>query len=455
MDNSLSVKRANYITAFLEQYFDEIAPMDFYRFIFPLGSFEKKGVFETGKYNGILREITNDYYTDENDIKHRKVNRYVVTDDLQILSDVIERNTDEFVILQPLSFVGKSAIYKNARDLYALAIDLDGINIEELGDRTNGLHELIYQLENSMILPKPTFIVMSGTGLHLYFVMEEPIPLYPEVVEELTKMKDTLTDMFWYGSISSLDDNVQYEPIQQPFRVVGTCTKLGTKVRAFVYTGERVSLDYINSFIPDNSRANIKDALKKPHNIKENSIATSNKRGHWIFKKDVYYNWLELLRNDKKHFVYGNRYWGVFILCATARKCNIPFDELEQDAYSLIPILNNLSETYPFTEDDVAAAFKGYSEKYFTLSVDFINHKCKDVLHKTKRNYRKQEQHLQLARGIRELKEQMGESVSGGGRPTKQEQVKEWRALHPEGKKIECERALGLSRHTVLKWWND
>ena len=31
--------------------------------------------------------------------------------------------------------------------------------------------------------------------------------------------------------------------------------------------------------------------------------------------------------------------------------------------------------------------------------------------------------------------------------------VVEWRQLHPDGKKIECERETGLSRHTVLKWW--
>ncbi len=31
--------------------------------------------------------------------------------------------------------------------------------------------------------------------------------------------------------------------------------------------------------------------------------------------------------------------------------------------------------------------------------------------------------------------------------------VQNWRQQHPDGRKIDCERETGLSRHTVLKWW--
>ena len=43
----------------------------------------------------------------------------------------------------------------------------------------------------------------------------------------------------------------------------------------------------------------------------------------------------------------------------------------------------------------------------------------------------------------------------GNGRPNKEQLVKQWRIDNPQGKKIECERELGLSRHTVLKWWDN
>ena len=43
------------IAAALESQFDEVHYLDFYRDIFPEGSFEERGVYEDGKYNGICR----------------------------------------------------------------------------------------------------------------------------------------------------------------------------------------------------------------------------------------------------------------------------------------------------------------------------------------------------------------------------------------------------------------
>ena len=47
------------------------------------------------------------------------------------------------------------------------------------------------------LLPRPTFIVSSGTGLHLYFVLEEPVPLYREFAMELQELKRELTRLVW------------------------------------------------------------------------------------------------------------------------------------------------------------------------------------------------------------------------------------------------------------------
>ena len=35
----------------------------------------------------------------------------------------------------------------------------------------------------------PTFLVLSGNGLHLYYVFEEPIDLYPNIKIQLKKPK--------------------------------------------------------------------------------------------------------------------------------------------------------------------------------------------------------------------------------------------------------------------------
>ena len=75
-------------------------------------------------------------------------------------------------------------------------------------------------------------------------------------------------------------------------------------------------------------------------------------------------------------------------------------------------------------------------------------------LKKSKRNGRKQAVHLKIARATLEImNEENGSALQG--RVSKQKIVREWRLLNPDGKKIDCERETGLSRHTILKWWNE
>ena len=62
------------IVAALESSFDEIHYLDFYREIFPEGSFEEKGVYEDGKYNGIAVAIEKG---------GKRTKRLTVTDDLK------------------------------------------------------------------------------------------------------------------------------------------------------------------------------------------------------------------------------------------------------------------------------------------------------------------------------------------------------------------------------------
>ncbi len=40
---------------------------------------------------------------------------------------------------------------------------------------------------NKDILPQATFVVNSRTGLHLYYVLKEPVPMYPVQPEMLER----------------------------------------------------------------------------------------------------------------------------------------------------------------------------------------------------------------------------------------------------------------------------
>ena len=107
-----------------------------------------------------------------------------------------------------------------------------------------------------------------------------------------------------------------------------------------------------------------------------------------------------------------------------------------------------------FTKRDVLDAMNMYQENYVTYSRAEVERVSGISVPPNKRNGRKQDKHLQLARGIRELKSSMGEAVSGGGRPDKQKIVQKWRLKNPEGTKYQCVKDTGLSKNTVKKWWS-
>ena len=101
--------------------------------------------------------------------------------------------------------------------------------------------------------PRPTYIVASGTGVHLYYVFEKPVPLFRNIVEQLEKLKRRITWQAWTQGASSLHDKVQYESLFQGFRVVGTITKTGSRCRAFK-SGEKITVEYLNQFVPEDYR---------------------------------------------------------------------------------------------------------------------------------------------------------------------------------------------------------
>ncbi|KAA8815731.1 hypothetical protein [Bifidobacterium vespertilionis] len=74
----------------------------------------------------------------------------------------------------------------------------------------------------------PTYIISSGTGLHLYYLLEEPIALHKSNAKALKEFKHALTEMLWTEDTSQLKDR-QQQGIYQGFRIVGSASKLGSR----------------------------------------------------------------------------------------------------------------------------------------------------------------------------------------------------------------------------------
>lgn len=445
--------------AHLEQFLEQVEQYDFYREIFPKGSFERRGRQDDNKPNGIAVTLPSKGGS-INGIAlgiegNGRASRYIITDDLRKLSELVDT---DFTIMAPISYYGMKRSGKMARFLYALAFDLDGVGMPQLRDV---LHQM-----NKGILPKATFVVNSGTGLHLYYVLSEPVPMYPQNQHYLKELKYSLTRQIWNRFTSTIKQP-QMQGLMQGFRVVGSGSKLGKDYPVVAYRfGDRVELDSLLDFVPASNGERQKlqgimrkasmpltEAKEKYPDWYERRIVNGERRGRWTVKRDLYDWWLRRIRDEIK---VGHRYHGIMTLAIYAKKCGVDEVELRRDAYSLLEPYDDMSieEVNRFTKDDVEAALSMFNEDYVTFPRDDIARLSGMAMPVNKRNWRKQSEHLGRARAVQAFDDPDGRWRNREGRPKVQETVFEWRQRHMEGRKADCHRDTGLDPKTIRKWWD-
>ena len=463
----------NLLTAWLTERYEVVSPRDFYRCIFPEGSMQKKGVYTKGEYNAIIVAVTDSHKDNGN----RKVKRYTVTDDLDAVDLVTE--SDDFCLCAPITYAGKNRTAENARFLYAFAVDVDKIRTKD-GDPYGLENLLLRHIENVKRIPKPTFIVSSGSGIHMYYVLEEPIPLYEDIAKELQFFKRELTRLIWHDTILDIKhpNEVQQEGIYQGFRMPGTVTKTGGRAVAF-RIGEKVTMDYLNQFVGDiykaEKAARIKKKEKKKINLAyaethfpewyERRIVRGEKRGVWATNRRVYEWWKKEILNGAQ---VGHRYYCLMMLAIYARKCShydpkhnpdpVTREELEKDCFSFLEPMERMTndENNHFTTADILDALEAFDDRFTTYPRNSVEFKTAIHIMPNKRNGRKQADHIKVMNFIRdEVVHNTNWNRVGNGRKSKQDVVLEWQRLHPEGRKVDCVRDTGLSKPTVYKHWRD
>ena len=444
MENSEVVDYAE----LLKERFSEVTPHTFYRELFPEGSLSPSFPCPKGQYAGMAIRIKADGANE----------RRPVLDDLQTIEWL--RLSDDFCVLSPLSYAGKTQRKRFAHALYAVVIDLDGLKVKD--GQPKGLEAVLAMAGKEGGIPQPSHIVASGTGLHLYYMLAEPFLMFPDAADELADMRRTLTRMIWNPQVTDLCKNIQYEGVVQGFRMVGTMTKVGTRVRAF-RTGERVSMDYLRSFTdglhlvkPRMRRETVplSEAKEKWPEWYEKRVVQGVPRKAWRCKRDLYEWWKARMKDEGS---YGHRYWCMLALGTYAKKCGIPRDELERDAEALRVELNKKPAADELTKKQVAEALTACRAGMVTYPIDEIIDKTGIEFEKNKRNGLKQEQHLYLARRRKEDMKAIGLPMKNPeGRPkgsgTKADLIRAYAAEHPDASHAAIAKALGVSRTTVIKW---
>ena len=436
---------------FHENEYEEVDPLAFYREIFPVGSFQDKGHTERKAGNGML------IYKNEHGQHWHKL----IFDDL---TEIPNWYGVEDVYIRSASFIGKNTKNENASMIYALVFDLDGQGITEL--------QMVTQfMRKGTNIPKATFVVLSGHGLHLYYVLETPIRATMNNIRKLNKLKEGMTKLIWNRYTSNID-KIQFQYCLQGFRMVGSASKMGKRypVRAYRFSDEHYTIEELVSWIPklkewDEYRIDIteRDTVPKATAAKlwpdwyEYRI-NQRQSNKWHIKRDLYDWWKNKIVEGA---TYGHRYFCIMCLAIFAIKCDVPEEELKRDALSLVPILDRLSNDKDpksrFTEDDVLSALHGYRENFKTWGRDKLALVSAIPMAPNKRNYRTRAEHLVLARGIKDIKKKMGEVVEGRpkGSGTKKEIIVQWKLEHPKGRKADCHRDTGIDPKTIRKWWDN
>lgn len=413
--------------------------------------------YREGEYGAIAVELIPK--EDKDSKKQFRAKRYTITRENMELYDLID-SSDNFCMIAPISYAGRARADKNARYMYALALEVDNIRAD------GGIDEMFYTWQRkNQTRPKPTYVVCSGNGIHLYFIFERPIPMYANIFNQLKEIKKWLVPKYWNANITTMKSSkdIQWEGLCQPFRCVGGRTKQNSYVMAFK-VGEKITIEYLNEFLPEELRL---DSIYKSKCTKaqakelypewyQKRIVEGKERGHWNRHEGIYHNWIQKIYNGAED---GHRYNCLENLCSLAVQCQIEPEQVEKDCREVAEYLETLTqrENNHFTEYDVMCALKTYhepKEQAYRRKIEFISKKTGIELTPNKRNGRKQEVHLQRARAVRDIDYPDGSWINKDGRPDKSKIVEEWRQAHPEGRKVDCIRETGLGKTTVNKWWN-
>lgn len=440
----------------------EVAPMDLYRNMFRLGSNE---IQERNEPPGSFKANPIAYWKNEN----AKSGHFRVMFDDTFEETLEELQKADFAILNGITYYGRRNVQEKASKLYALIFDLD-----EVTDST--LNAFLSGAIVGDAYPVPNYIVLSGHGVHLYYLLEYGVPLFPNIKLQLKNLKYALTEKIW-NEYTSKAKKPQLQGINQGFRVVGGKTKEDAPIRrsiAYQVNPHPFNLEQLCQYVPDEfhvdetklwkeNKLTLVQAKKKYPEWYEKVVVNGDRTPKlWDIKGKVHgdnpyalYDWWK--RQIRKGATYHHRYFVIMCLAIYGAKNEKPFEDVQADTYALIPFMNAINPDAPFTKEDCDSALECYDLRYAKFPIKDIEKITGIQIPKNKRNGRRQEAHVQVMNAMKNLKKQLGEEVKEGrpqGSGTAEQKVAEYRQLYPEANKSEVARATGLSRPTVHKWWD-
>lgn len=425
----------------------EVDAMTVYTDMFRLG---QNQIQKNGETAGLYKANPIGYWKNYDESKGHY--RIMFDDDFE--RTLSEMQQADFAILNGITYFGRKNLQEHASKMYAMIFDIDDVTDKTLNAFLSGAYR-------AKVYPIPNYIILSGHGVHLYYIFEEPISLYPNLKLQLKELKYALIERMW-NAYTSTNEKKQFQGINQGFRPIGGKTKIdGVRVRAYQMHRKPFSIKQLEECLPtehhidesklwEESKYTLAEAKEKFPQWYERRVLQRQSKRHWVCKVDLYEWWKRQIMEEA---TFHHRYFCIMALAIYGSKCGVDFKTVKQDAFEFIPFLNEINPSEPFTENDVISALECYDERYMTFPKNDIAKLTGIQIPTNKRNYRKQQIHLERARAVQNIDYPNGEWRNKDGRPSKQMIVNEWQQQNPEGRKADCIRETGLSKNTVYKWW--
>jgi hypothetical protein len=265
------IKRTTLAKWFSQNGYEEIAPMDYYRFMFPEGELAERAKDPRApeantewKYNAIVIENTHKTKDIVQTKKDNKGNvivscpsqkevwyRHIVLDDLKKIESIVNKfgKTESEFYMAPNSYLGRTRTMKTERYIYACIIEVDHPKTAIVnGHREQvGMKQLIHDWTTSSIpYLMPSACVCSGTGIHLVYFLDRPYQLTdPYQKQQWDNFRKKFTKRIWNRYVTK--ETIQYENHCQTFRIVGTRSKKHHLVEAFWLSKKRYTIDELFS----------------------------------------------------------------------------------------------------------------------------------------------------------------------------------------------------------------
>lgn len=319
--------------------------------------------------------------------------------------------SDSFVY--PAKYYNAYPKQKLMHELRCLYIDLDKVDAKSLRRLC----------QKGFYGQRPTYLVNSGNGVHLVYVLTQPLAAYHWAKDLLREMHSSLLRFFRkHRFAANLGTGLSHA-----YRIVGSMTKLGQTCRAY-RVGKCVEVGQLAASLGICWQRPASKSGKSSYNYKEKQPRQGSpaRRGFY----DYLVHMIEARTQE------GHRYSSLFALACVGHKCHRAVESILEDAIRLAAKLG-----LPKHEAEHAVAACNPEKAQTVRAATLEGWLGWSFDRKTKRNGRTRAEHLA--------------EIAERRTAARRRRVTDYLEHHPKATISEIARTLAMGRKTVAKYFHE